>query len=208
MKYPGKRVFDIVFSCMGIVLTSPILLLIAAVVKCTSAGPVLYRQVRVGLHGRHFQIWKFRSMRSSAEGKGLQITVEGDCRITGVGHILRKTKLDELPQLFNILLGQMSFVGPRPEVPKYVELYNEDQRKILDIRPGMTDYASICFRNESQILKEAKDPETQYIQHIMPLKIQYNLKYIKEMSLFTDLKIMIWTVYVVLGGKVEIDVSV
>ena len=197
-----KRGFDIVISLVGIIALSPFFIIIGVVVALGSKGGILFRQVRVGRFGREFKILKFRTMVSGAEKKGLSITVGEDTRITGVGRFLRKFKLDELPQLFNVLAGDMSFVGPRPEVPYYVALYSDVQRKVLDIRPGMTDYASIYFRNESEILAECENPEQEYIEKIMPLKIKYNMKYIDNINIFVDIKIVFLTAWVVLGGKV------
>ena len=158
-----KRLFDIVASFCGIVILFPLIVIVSILIKLTSKGPVLFKQVRVTKNGRLFKIYKFRTMRENSEGNK-QITVGNDSRITGVGHILRKTKLDELPQLFNVLKGEMSLVGPRPEVPKYVELYTEEQREILKVSAGITDYASIYFSNESELLGEAENPEEFYIK--------------------------------------------
>lgn len=207
MKLFWKRFFDIAVSLLGIVITSPILLVVSLLIKLTSKGPVLYKQERIGRKGEPFRILKFRTMVVNADAQGLKITVGGDKRITGVGEFLRKSKLDELPQLFNVLFGQMSLVGPRPEVKEYVDLYTEQQKKVLSVRPGITDYASVCFRNENEILAQAEDPQKEYIEHIMPLKLRYNQKYIEEMGVFTDLKLIFLTVYVILGGEVKITLD-
>ncbi len=207
MKLFWKRFFDIVVSLLGILVTSPILLVVALLIKLTSKGPVFYKQERIGKNEKPFRILKFRTMVANADAQGLKITVGGDKRITGVGNFLRKSKLDELPQLFNVLFGQMSLVGPRPEVAEYVNLYTEEQRKVLSVRPGITDYASVCFRNENEILAQAEDPQKEYIEHIMPLKLRYNQKYIEEMGVFTDLKLIFLTVYVILGGEVKITLD-
>lgn len=207
MKLFWKRFFDIVVSLLGILVTSPILLVVALLIKLTSKGPVFYKQERIGKNEKPFRILKFRTMVVNADTQGLKITVDGDKRITGVGEFLRKSKLDELPQLFNVLFGQMSLVGPRPEVKEYVDLYTEEQRKVLSVRPGITDYASVCFRNENEILAQAEDPQKEYIEHIMPLKLRYNQKYIEEMGVFTDLKLIFLTVYVILGGEVKITLD-
>lgn len=207
MKLFWKRFFDIVVSLLGILVTSPILLVVSLLIKLTSKGPVFYKQERIGKGEKPFFILKFRTMVVNADQQGLKITVGGDKRITGVGKVLRKTKLDELPQLFNVLFGQMSLVGPRPEVAEYVNLYTEEQRKVLSVRPGITDYASVCFRNENEILAEAEDPQKEYIEHIMPLKLRYNAKYIEEMGVFTDLKIIFLTIYVIFGGEVKITLD-
>lgn len=193
-----KRLFDIVASFCGIVILFPLIVIVSILIKLTSKGPVLFKQVRVTKNGRLFKIYKFRTMRENSEGDK-QITVGNDSRITGVGHILRKTKLDELPQLFNVLKGEMSLVGPRPEVPKYVELYTEEQREILKVSAGITDYASIYFSNESELLGEAENPEEFYIKKIMPYKIELNKKYIKEIGIVTDIKLIILTILKILG---------
>ena len=193
-----KRLFDIVASFCGIVILFPLIVIVSILIKLTSKGPVLFKQVRVTKNGRLFKIYKFRTMRENNEGNK-QITVGNDSRITGVGHILRKTKLDELPQLFNVLKGEMSLVGPRPEVPKYVELYTEEQREILKVSAGITDYASIYFSNESELLGEAENPEEFYIKKIMPYKIELNKKYIKEIGIVTDIKLIILTILKILG---------
>lgn len=193
-----KRLFDIVASFCGIVILFPLIVIVSILIKLTSKGPVLFKQVRVTKNGRLFKIYKFRTMRENSEGNK-QITVGNDSRITGVGHILRKTKLDELPQLFNVLKGEMSLVGPRPEVPKYVELYTEEQREILKVSAGITDYASIYFSNESELLGEAENPEEFYIKKIMTYKIELNKKYIKEIGIVTDIKLIILTILKILG---------
>ena len=202
-----KRILDIVLAVVGTIVLSPVLIILGILVKLTSKGSILYCQTRVGRNGKLFKIFKFRTMISGADKKGLSITVGGDSRITKVGRFLRKTKMDELPQFFNILLGQMSFVGPRPEVERYVDMYSQEQREVLKIRPGITDYASICFRNESEILARSDDPEREYIENIMPMKIKYNLKYVREMGVITDIKIIFLTFWSILGGKIKIDES-
>lgn len=207
MKLFWKRFFDIVVSTFGIIITSPILLVVSILIKLTSKGPVFYKQERIGKHGVPFFILKFRTMVVNADTQGLKITVGGDKRITGIGKALRKSKLDELPQLFNVFAGQMSLVGPRPEVAEYVAMYTEEQRKVLSVKPGITDYASVCFRNENEILARAEDPQKEYIEHIMPLKLRYNAKYIEEMGVLTDLKIIFLTAYVVFGGEVKITLE-
>ena len=193
-----KRVFDIVASFCGIVILFPLIIIVSILIKITSKGPVLFKQVRVTKNGKLFKIYKFRTMRENSEGNK-QITVGKDNRITGIGHILRKTKLDELPQLFNVLKGEMSLVGPRPEVPKYVELYTDEQREILKVPAGITDYASIYFSNESELLGEVENPEEFYIKKIMPYKIELNKKYINEIGIMTDIKIIILTILKILG---------
>lgn len=193
-----KRVFDIIASFCGIIILFPLIIIVSILIKITSKGPVLFKQVRVTKNDKLFKIYKFRTMRENSEGNK-QITVGKDNRITGIGHILRKTKLDELPQLFNVLKGEMSLVGPRPEVPKYVELYTDEQREILKVPAGITDYASIYFSNESELLGEAENPEEFYIKKIMPYKIELNKKYINEIGIMTDIKIIILTIFKILG---------
>lgn len=194
----SKRCFDIFFSLLGILSLLLVFLFVAIAIKCSSKGPVLFKQERVGKNGKHFKIWKFRSMVVDAEAKGRQITTDGDNRITKVGKFIRKTKIDELPQLFNVLSGKMSFVGPRPEVPRYVELYTEEQRKVLSVKPGITDLASIEFRNENDMLKEAEDPDKKYIEEIMPAKLELNLKYIEKAGFFYDIGLIFKTIFKVI----------
>ena len=189
-----KRCFDLFSSFFGILLLSPIFLIVAIAIKCSSKGPVLFKQERVGKGGTTFKIMKFRSMIVDAEAKGMQITTDGDNRITKVGKFIRKTKIDELPQLFNVFIGQMSFVGPRPEVPKYVAMYNEEQRQVLSVKPGITDLASIEFRNENDLLDGDDDPETKYIQEIMPAKLELNIKYISKAGFFYDIGLIFKTI--------------
>ena len=196
----AKRAMDIVLSACALAVLWPLLLLIALAIWIDDPGPVFYRQVRVGRNGKTFRIFKFRSMVMDADKKGLAITVGRDSRITRVGAVLRKTKLDELAQLLNVFLGQMSFVGPRPEVPKYVELYTPYQRQVLLVRPGITDYASIAYRNENDLLAGAEDPEKMYIEQIMPDKIELNMKYLREISPLADIKLILKTVAAVVKG--------
>lgn len=188
-----KRLFDIICSLIGILLLSPVFIIIALLVGLGSKGGVFYVQQRVGKNGKTFSLFKFRSMRTGSDKKGLLTVGARDSRITGVGYFLRKYKLDELPQLFNVLFGSMSLVGPRPEVRKYVDLYNEEQRKVLLVKPGITDYASIEYVNENEVLARSSNPEETYINEIMPHKLQLNLKYIREKSFSTDLKIIFGT---------------
>ena len=195
----AKRAMDIVLSAAALCVLWPVLLLIALAIVVDDPGPVFYRQVRVGRGGRPFRIFKFRTMVVDADKKGLSITVGRDSRITRVGALLRKTKLDELAQLLNVLCGQMSFVGPRPEVPRYVELYTPYQRQVLLVRPGITDYASIAYRNENDLLAGADDPERMYIETIMPDKIELNMKYLREISPLTDVRLMLRTVLAVIA---------
>ncbi len=196
----AKRAMDIVLSACALAILWPLLLLIALAIWIDDPGPVFYRQVRVGRNGKTFRIFKFRSMVMDADKKGLAITVGRDSRITRVGAVLRKTKLDELAQLLNVLFGQMSFVGPRPEVPKYVELYTPYQRQVLLVRPGITDYASIAYRNENDLLAGAPNPEAMYIEQIMPDKIELNMKYLREISPLADIRLILKTIVAVIKG--------
>lgn len=195
-----KRLFDILVSLFALVLLSPLLLCIALAVSVESRGGAFFRQVRVGRGGREFRLLKFRSMRPGSEAQG-QITVGGrDARITGIGYWLRRTKLDELPQLWNILAGDMSIVGPRPEVPRYVALYTAEQRQVLDARPGLTSIASIEYIDENEVLGRAADPERAYIEEVMPAKLKLDLRYVREQSLALDLRIMLATAARLLRG--------
>lgn len=196
----AKRAMDVVLSACALAVLWPLLLLIALAIWIDDPGPVFYRQVRVGRNGKTFRIFKFRSMVMDADKKGLAITVGRDSRITRVGAVLRKTKLDELAQLLNVFFGQMSFVGPRPEVPKYVELYTPYQRQVLLVRPGITDYASIAYRNENDLLAGASDPEAMYIEQIMPDKIELNMKYLREISPLADIRLILKTIVAVIKG--------
>lgn len=189
------RFFDILFSFLGIVLLSPVFLCLYVGICLESRGGGFYSQRRVGRNGKDFYVYKFRSMRMGADKQGL-ITVGGrDSRITRVGYFIRKYKLDELPQLFNVLKGDMSLVGPRPEVRKYVELYTEAQKKVLSVRPGITDYASIEYVDENAILGRAKDADKVYVEQILPDKIRYNMKYIEHRSVKEYFKIIYLTIW-------------
>ena len=190
-----KRVFDTIVSLIGLTLLLPFFLIIAIIIKTDSSGPVFFRQVRVGKNGKEFKIFKFRTMVQDAEKKGMQITVGKDNRITKSGHFLRKTKLDELPQLINILTENMSFVGPRPEIPKYVAMYDENQKDILMLKPGITDLASIEYRDENTLLAKSDNPEETYIKEILPRKIELNIKYIKNMSIIHDIELILRTLW-------------
>jgi lipopolysaccharide/colanic/teichoic acid biosynthesis glycosyltransferase len=185
-----KRVCDILLSGMGLILLSPLLIVVAIWIKLDSAGPVFYRQVRVGRHNQDFRIYKFRSMYIDSDKRGL-ITIGGhDPRVTRAGYYIRKAKIDELPQLINVFIGDMSFVGPRPEVRKYVDMYTAEQLHVLDIRPGITDAASIKYRNENEILEKQADPEQYYVDVIMQDKLRINLDYVAHHSLLGDLKLI------------------
>lgn len=184
------RLCDIVFSAIGLLLLSPLFLLVYILIRCESKGGGFYCQQRVGKDGRMFGLYKFRSMRTGSDKKGL-ITVGGhDSRITRMGYFIRKYKIDELPQLWNVLKGDMSLVGPRPEVKKYVDLYTEEQRRVLSVRPGITDYASIEYVDENEILGKAEDPDRVYVEEIMPAKIKLNMRYIENRNLNEYFKII------------------
>ncbi|MGN0002938.1 MAG: sugar transferase [Sphingobacterium composti] len=189
-----KRFIDIVGSSLGLLLLLPVFILIAILVAISSKGPVFFKQCRVGLNMVDFHLIKFRTMYVSTNNKSLLTIGSNDSRVTKVGYYLRKYKLDELPQLINVLRGEMSLVGPRPEVRKYVNLYDDQQRYVLSVKPGITDWASVEFFNESELLAQAEDPESYYIQHIIPIKITHNLKYVAKNSIYTDLKI-IWMTF-------------
>lgn len=191
------RFFDILFSLLGIIVLFPVFLLLYITIRLESKGGGFYKQLRVGRNGRDFYVYKFRSMRIGSDKQGL-ITVGGrDPRITRIGYFIRKYKLDELPQLFNVLKGDMSLVGPRPEVRKYVDLYTEEQRRVLSVRPGITDYASIEYVDENTILGQAEDADKAYVELILPDKIRYNMKYIEHQSVteyFNIIFLTIWSI--------------
>jgi len=189
-----KRIFDLICSTLGLIVLSPVLIGIAIKIKTGSDGPVFFKQVRVGQSNKEFKILKFRTMVVDAEKLGKQITVGNDNRITKIGALLRKYKLDELPQLINVFKGDMSLVGPRPEVPRYVQLYNEEQRKVLEVKPGITDLASIRYRDENDLLGGVANPEEFYINTIMPDKLALNLQYINRNNIFFDVYIILKTI--------------
>lgn len=191
-----KRAFDIICSWFGLLFLSIFFIVIAIAIKIDSKGEVFFRQERVGKDGVPFRIFKFRTMITDAEAQGLQLTVGADSRVTSIGKFLRKTKIDELPQLINVLLGQMSFVGPRPEVRKYVDMYNDYQKNILRIKPGITEEASIVYRNENEVLANSTDPEYTYINEIMPEKINLNINYMLNISLWYDIKLIFKTLLI------------
>lgn len=195
----GKRLLDVAAAACGIVLLSPLMLLSAFAVMAASRGPLIFSHKRVGRGFSPFYAYKFRTMVHGADKSGSYVTAGGDSRITSVGRLLRKTKLDELPQLFNVLAGDMSLVGPRPEVERYVQLFRGDYSEILRIRPGITDYAAIEFRDEESVLAGYEDHEKAYREEILPAKIRLYKKYLEDISFFTDLKILISTVGRVLG---------
>ena len=190
-----KRLFDLFFSSIGLLLLQPLFVVTAIMIKVDSTGPIFFRQERIGKNFRRFMIYKFRTMVVDAEKKGLHITSGGDRRVTKVGRILRKFKIDELPQLFNVLKGDMSLVGPRPEVEEYVTLYEEDYREILRRRPGITDVSSIIFREEEAVLKNQADPEEYYKKILLPEKIRLTKEYIEKSSFLYDLKLVLNTLH-------------
>jgi lipopolysaccharide/colanic/teichoic acid biosynthesis glycosyltransferase len=201
-----KRLFDISASLVGLFLLAPALLLIALAIKLESEGPVFFRQERVGRFGRKFRIYKFRTMVVDAESRGLQITTFGDARITRVGRVLRKRKLDELPQLIDVLRGAMSLVGPRPEVPRYVDFYPSEARNVvLSVRPGITDRASIEYKDENEIIAGADDPHHAYLHEILPVKIAYYVAYVRSRTFWGDIGLIVATVKVLLGNENAVD---
>ncbi len=193
-----KRLFDIVASSLGLLVLSPLFLILSIWIKTDSSGPVFYRQVRVGFHRKDFLLFKFRSMRVGSDKKGL-ITIGGrDPRVTRSGYFIRKYKLDEIPQLINVLIGDMSLVGPRPEVRKYVDMYTAEQLNVLNVRPGITDLASIRYRNENELLGKAENPEKYYIDVIMQDKLRINLDYVASHSFLSDIKLIfntLWNIF-------------
>lgn len=189
-----KRVFDIVFASIILLFFLPFGLIISILILFSSKGPAFYFQKRVGQFGEEFSLWKFRTMRPQSDVSGKLTVGMKDPRITSIGYFLRKYKLDEFPQFINVLKGDMSIVGPRPEVQEYVQLYNEEQRKVLDAKPGITDYASLHYFNENELLGRAEDPQKVYIEEIMPAKLKLNQEYVRQMSLVTDIRIM-WSTF-------------
>jgi len=190
-----KRGFDILFSLVGIIIFSPLFVVIGILIKIDSTGTVFFRQERIGKDFRPFKILKFRTMTVDVHENAPLITVSGDKRVTRIGKFLRKTKIDELPQLINVLKGEMSFVGPRPEVPMYVEMFRDDYKEILTVRPGITDYATVEFRDEEGVLKKYGNTEIGYINEVLPRKIELYKKYLKEKCLITDLKLIFLTLF-------------
>jgi len=190
-----KRLFDIIFSSIGLILLFPVFVIVTILIKIDNRGPIFFIQKRVGRNFKVFNIYKFRTMIMKTSYQGLPITVGNDSRITKIGKFLRKTKLDELPQIFNVIRGDMSFVGPRSEVEKYVNLYREEYREILKLRPGITDIASLTYSNESKILDGKNNPEEYYTNVILPHKIKFAKEYIKKSSFLFDLKLILLTIY-------------
>jgi lipopolysaccharide/colanic/teichoic acid biosynthesis glycosyltransferase len=199
----AKRCFDLCATIAGLVVLSPLLLIVALLIKLDDGGPVFFRQQRVGRAGRRFRVWKFRTMIPDAERRGGALTVGDDPRTTRVGRWLRRSKVDELPQLFNVLAGDMSLVGPRPEVPRYVARYTADQRRVLDLVPGITDPASIAYSRESELLARAPDPERYYVTAVMPDKIRINLTYAARATRWTDVKVVLETLGQLLPDRVQ-----
>jgi lipopolysaccharide/colanic/teichoic acid biosynthesis glycosyltransferase len=197
------RFFDIFLSLLGLVLLSPLFLILIIWVKLDSKGPVLYKQMRVGRYGIDFTLYKFRSMYRNSDKSGLLTIGSHDVRITRSGTFIRKYKLDELPQLLNVLIGDMSLVGPRPEVRKYVDLYNMEQKTILSYKPGITDYASIVYRNENELLSKAGNPEEYYIKYILPEKLKLNMEFTRDRNLQLYLKLVFLTILSIVGISVK-----
>jgi lipopolysaccharide/colanic/teichoic acid biosynthesis glycosyltransferase len=195
------RCFDLVFSLVGLILLLPFFILVALLIKLNSEGPVFFLQCRVGKDGQDFSVYKFRTMCMHADRKGLLTVGGNDNRVTKAGYYLRKYKIDELPQLINVLKGEMSMVGPRPEVRRYVDMYTSEQLRALHVLPGITDYASIAYRNENELLAHAQDPEAFYIKEIMPKKIELNFKYINNRSVLEYFKIIAKTLITSLRGS-------
>lgn len=196
-----KRLFDVIASGLGLVVLSPLFLVLAIWIKLDSKGPVFYRQVRVGRNNKDFRIFKFRSMRVGAD-KGTLVTIGGrDPRVTRSGYWIRKFKLDELPQLINVFIGDMSLVGPRPEVRHYVDYWTPEQMRVLDVRPGITDPASIKFRNENELMEKAEDPEKYYIEVIMQEKIKLYLEYVEKHNFFYDIALIFKTFWVIVSER-------
>jgi len=193
-----SRVMDVAGATLGLTMLSPLLVIVAIAIRLESRGPVFFRQQRVGRLFRPFEILKFRTMVEHADRQGRPLTVDGDARITRVGAILRKTKIDELPQLFNVIKGDMSLVGPRPEVPRYVERFRDDYEEILKVRPGITDLASIKYRDENVILGRAEDPEEEYLRTVLPEKIRLAKEYVRRASFLFDFSLIVRTLLVVL----------
>lgn len=193
-----KRVFDILVSLLLLIILLPVFIILSIVIKIDSKGPVFFRQERVTEYGRVFKIFKFRTMVSGADKIGSQVTVKDDCRITRSGKLLRKIRIDEIPQLINILIGDMSFVGTRPEVLKYVELYTNEMKATLLMKAGVTSLASIKFKDEEKLLQSSDDVDKSYIENVLPKKMEYNLEYIKKFNFFYDIKLMFMTVKAVI----------
>ena len=191
----AKRWFDLIFSLMALFVLAPLMLIVACAVKCYDQGPIFFRQTRIGHYGRPFSLIKFRSMKVGADKEGLLVTSQGDGRITPIGKILRRSKLDELPQLFNVIKGEMSLVGPRPEVTKYVKMFEHEYEFILKTKPGITDLAAIVFRNEELILTQYSSPEEGYVSAVLPQKIYLYQAYLSNICFSQDMKILLKTIW-------------
>ncbi|MGE0635530.1 MAG: sugar transferase [Bacteroidia bacterium] len=190
-----KRIIDFIFSLLGIIVLLPVFIIISILIVLDSPGGIFYLQTRVGKNNKNFKLFKFRTMKTDADKKGLLTVGNSDSRITRTGLWLRKYKLDELPQLFNVLLGEMSLVGPRPEVRKYVALYSAEQKKVLSVKPGITDNASIEYADENELLSKQSEPEKFYINEVMPAKLKINLEYISKQSIAEDFRIILKTFF-------------
>lgn len=199
-----KRAFDFLCAAIGLIVLSPLFLILCFLIWREDKRSPFYKQLRVGQGGKSFALYKFRSMRINADKEGPAITATGDSRITAIGKILRRTKMDELPQLWNVLKGDMSLVGPRPEVEKYVRLYNPDQKRVLDVRPGVTDPASFVYFNESELLAASGDPENYYVRELMPAKIHLNLLYLQRATITSDLVVIFATIGKIFGVKIDL----
>lgn len=199
-----KRIIDIIFSLLGLIIISPIFIILSLIIVLDSRGGVFFRGARVGQHGVDFRIFKFRSMVKDAEGKGKWNVGDNDSRITRVGHFLRKSKLDELPQLINVLIGDMSFVGPRPELRYYVDMYTECERRILEMKPGITDWASVTHFKQFVSFTQSADPDREYIEKIRPLKLELQLYYYEHRSFRMDIRIIIFTVSKMIFRNLEL----
>ena len=196
-----KRFLDVILSVLVLIILSPLFIIIAIIITCESRGGVIYSQTRVGRYNKDFKLLKFRTMYTGSDQKGLITVGEHDARITPFGYFLRKSKMDEFPQLLNIIKGDMSIVGPRPEVRHYVDMYTEEQLKVLSVRPGLTDFASLVYIDENKLLENQEDPEEFYIKEMMPCKLELNLKYIEQQSVKTDAILIFKTLKAIVSGK-------
>ena len=196
-----KRFLDVILSVLVLIILSPLFIIIAIIITCESRGGVIYSQTRVGRYNKDFKLLKFRTMYTGSDQKGLITVGEHDARITPFGYFLRKSKMDEFPQLLNIIKGDMSIVGPRPEVRHYVDMYTEEQLKVLSVRPGLTDFASLVYIDENKLLENQEDPEEFYIKEMMPRKLELNLKYIEQQSVKTDTILIFKTLKAIVSGK-------
>jgi lipopolysaccharide/colanic/teichoic acid biosynthesis glycosyltransferase len=202
-----KRALDFTFALIGLVLVSPLLAVVAIAIKVSDRGPVFFSQTRIGQFGRPFRMHKFRTMVPQAEQQGIPLTVGADRRITRIGHWLRRTKLDELPQLWNVVKGQMSLVGPRPEVPRYVAFYTQEQRRVLDVRPGITDPASLQYFDEASLLNRVQSPEAAYIRVVMPHKLALNLNYLRRRTIASDVMVVFATAWRLVASATDRSIT-